>query len=78
MSGKRPHRLPQTGMLLALLALLAMATPAAAAAKLIHMNNGKVLRVQSVKADGEWLVVDLEGGHTLGIRAELVAEVGPP
>jgi hypothetical protein len=73
MSGKRLHHLLHTGMLL--LILLALATPAAAAAKLIHMNNGKVMRVESVEADGEWLVVALDGGHSMGIRAELVAEV---
>jgi len=58
-----------------LLILLALATPAGAAAKLIHMNNGKVLRVESVKADGEWLVVALDGGHSMGIQANLVAQV---
>ena len=73
MSGKRSHRLLRTWILP--LVLLAMAAPASAAAKLIHMHNGKVLRAESVKADGEWLVVALDGGHTLGIRAELVAQV---
>ena len=73
MSGKRTHRLLRTWILP--LTLLAMAAPAGAAAKLIHMNNGKVLRVESVQADGEWLMVALEGGHSLGIRAALVAQV---
>ncbi len=73
MSGKRSHHLLRTWILP--LVLLAMAAPASAAAKLIHMNNHKVLRVESVKADGEWLVATLDGGHTLGIRAELVALV---
>ncbi len=73
MSGKRSHRLLRTWILP--LVLLAMAAPASAAARLIHMNNQKVLRVESVKADGQWLVATLEGGNTLGIRAELVARV---
>ena len=73
MSGKRSHHLLRTWILP--LVLLAMAAPASAAAKLIHMNNHKVLRVESVVADGEWLVATLDGGHTLGIRAELVALV---
>ena len=72
MSGKRSRRLLRTWILP--LVLLAMAAPASAA-KLIHMNNGKVLRVESVKADGQWLVVTLDGGHTLGIPAGLVAQV---
>ena len=73
MYGMRSHRLLSTWILP--LVLLAMAAPASAAAKLIHMNNQKVLRVESVKADGQWLVATLEGGNTLGIRAELVARV---
>jgi len=73
MSGKRSHRLLRTWILP--LVLLALAVPASAAAKLIHMHNGKVLRAESVKAEGEWLVVALDGGSTLGIRAELVAQV---
>jgi hypothetical protein len=73
MSGKRSHRLLRTWILP--LVLLALAAPASAAAKLIHMHNGKVLRAESVKAEGEWLVVALDGGSTLGIRAELVAQV---
>lgn len=73
MSGNRSHRVLRTWILP--LVLLAMAAPAGAAAKLIHMNNGKVLRVESVQADGEWLMVTLDGGHTLGIRAGLVAQV---
>jgi hypothetical protein len=73
MSGKRSHHLLRTWILP--LVLLAIAVPASAAAKLIHMHNGKVLRVESVQADGEWLVVALDGGHTLGLRAELVARV---
>jgi len=73
MSGNRRHHLLRTWILP--LVLLAIAAPASAAAKLIHMNNGKVLRVESVQADGEWLVVVLDGGHTLGIQAGLVARV---
>ena len=72
MSGNRRHALLRTWVLPWV--LLVMAVPASAA-KLIHMNNGKVLRVESVKAEGEWLVVELDGGHTLGIRAGLVAQV---
>ncbi len=73
MSGNRSHRLLRTWILP--LVLLAMAVPASAAARLIHMKNQKVLRVVSVEADGEWLLATLDGGHTLGIRAELVAWV---
>ncbi len=73
MSGKRSHRLLRTWILP--LVLLAVAAPAGAAARLIHMQNGKVLRAESVTADGEWLVVDLDGGDSLGFRAELVALV---
>jgi hypothetical protein len=49
--------------------------PAQAVQKLIHMNNGKVLRAESVERDGDWLMATLDGGHVLGIQAILVHEV---
>jgi len=73
MSGKRSHRILRTWILA--LVLLALATPVSAAARLVHMHNGKVLRAESVAADGAWIVVTLDGGHTLGIPAHLVAQV---
>ena len=47
MSGNRPHRWLRT--LILLVALLSLALPAGAAAKLIHMQNGKVLRAKNVE-----------------------------
>lgn len=46
--------------------------PALAKNQLIHMHNGKVLGVESVEEDGDWLMVTLTGGNLLGIESRLV------
>jgi hypothetical protein len=39
------------------------------------MQNGKVIRAAEVREDGEWLILMLTGGHTVGIERRLVTQV---
>ena len=56
-------------------AFLADGSPATAATKLIHMNNGRVLKAETVEDDGEWILATLAGGHEIGFPVSTVFKV---
>jgi len=62
---------------LAFLLLAASSLPAGAIVQLVHMNNGRILKAQSVEEDGDWLMATLEGGSTIGFPREEVTLVEP-
>jgi len=57
---------------LVVLAAALAVPPASAAIKLVHMNNGRVLKAEKVDRDGDWIMAALEGGNTIGFLASEV------
>lgn len=54
--------------LLAVMAVMALATAPALADKLIVFTNGKVLRAKEISSEGAWTLADLGKGATVGVR----------
>jgi hypothetical protein len=50
-------------------------SPTAAGAQLVHMSNGRTIRVETVEREDMWLLVKLQGGHTVGVLASTVDRV---
>jgi hypothetical protein len=79
--GPAPEEQAMRKTLLRWLAVLVVVLPVVvdgsmASSKLVHMKNGRVVRVPSLE-DGPvgWLIATMPGGNTLGIPLHLVASI---
>jgi hypothetical protein len=66
-----------TRVILSLLALATLPLHAAPPAQLVQLRHGRVVRALAMEQEGNWVTLTLDGGHTLGIPAELVTAIEP-